>query len=119
MTDTINHEAIEAFESDTVLRIDDINGFLNALNYCLRKKGNIRPGHRAAKCIHIEQSSHHSKPNNHHPALMKDPSYEYQQEVRVIWEPRKTPIEPIILNCKAASRFCSLLSGEELNKHLK
>jgi hypothetical protein len=119
VTHEISTKAMKLFESNSVLLINEPKRFFHALSSCLRKKVSIRPGFIISDCVYMCRASHYKSPNPIHPAILKDPSYQYQKEVRVIWEPIKKPLSPIIINCKVAKKFCSILSDKEIDKLIK
>jgi hypothetical protein len=43
------------------------------------------------------------------PALIKDPKYSDQNEVRAIWSPIRAPIKPKIIICPEIIQYCSLV----------
>lgn len=116
LTDVLSTTMMEAFEADLVLKIEDINAFGKALNTSLRKKGNVKPAFESVRCKYINRSSHYSAFTDTHPAHIKDPSYKYQSEIRLIWTPRKEPIMPEIITSKAARKYCTLVDHDELQQ---
>jgi peptide-methionine (R)-S-oxide reductase len=48
------------------------------------------------------------------PALLKDPRYEYQGEVRALWRPHRLPIEPKLIMCPSLARFCSVIGENDI-----
>lgn len=55
---------------------------------------------------YLNKTTHYTQPHTLHPAVMKDPEYEYQKEWRSIWVPKKTNNQPLILNVPKAIRHC-------------
>jgi hypothetical protein len=41
--------------------------------------------------------------------IVKPSRYAWQNEARLLWQPRKTPIEPVVLSCGSLHDFCRLV----------
>ena len=115
----ISKESLKSLDYDSVIIINYPKKFFHALSSCLRKKILIKPGCIISPCSYINRASHFEYPNHLHPALIKDPTYKYQKEVRAIWESPKLPLKPLIINCKVAKKFCSLLTDSKLKYLMK
>lgn len=61
-------------------------------------------------CDYIGRKHHYTKVTSH-PAIIKDPRYSYQEEVRFIWEPKDTnSIEPVCFTIKQIKDNCCLFT---------
>ncbi len=60
-------------------------------------------------CSYRNRKFHYSESESH-PATIKDPEYSYQEEIRLIWEPKSGNIDvrPVYLTIKSISKNCSL-----------
>lgn len=100
---------------DSCVQIDQPEKFFATITDCLYKKGKIKKGEGfAARCIYENRSQHYSKIERSHPALLKDPhDYSYQKEIRAIWAPSESKIEPyIIIQCYPARKYCHIIEGK-------
>ena len=62
------------------------------------------------KCAYIGRKHHYAK-TIPHPAIIKDPRYSYQKEVRFIWEPKENnEIEPVCFTIKQIQNKCCLFT---------
>lgn len=104
-TEQFDSKAMEAFGYDACIEIKSPKSFFNTLSKCFRHKGTYVG---AFKCAYTERKKSYLKQNNTHPALIKEPSYAGQTEVRTIWDPIKRPIKPKIIKCKKAIKYCKL-----------
>ena len=116
VTELLNPDAMREFGYDTAVKIITPNPFFKALTRCLMNERSIKPGFTFSKCVYTERAQHYSRENSIHPAFIKSPRYKYQQEVRAIWIPTETPIQPVVLECPQLRECCSLMSDAELLK---
>lgn len=96
---------------DVCIRIDDDNAFFQKLSECLKKRIPNLNGPYNGTCVYIKREQLYSNENDYHPALIKDPKYDYQKEMRVMWEPTdlSKKIEPVEITCPELARSCSLI----------
>jgi len=96
--------------------ISNLTGlFANALTQCLKKLGIIRGKWIIAPCQYISRHLEESDPKTTvHPALIKDPKYQDQKEVRILWWPVEENINPVTVKCDAAARCCKLVNNSRL-----
>ena len=102
-------DLMREFDSDACVQIDQPRMFFRAITKCLFNRGLIRPRCLADKCIYTDRSQYYLEADEVHPTFIKAPCYEHQKEVRTVWIPRESKIEPIILRCRPVRKFCSLL----------
>lgn len=102
-----------SFGYDSCVRIDQPEMFFGVLTDCLYKKGKIKDGGSfAARCVYENRLQHYSKTGRPHPAILKDTSYSFQKEIRAIWTPSETIIEPSIIQCYPARNYCHIIEGK-------
>ena len=90
---------------DICVKIKEPKEFLRALTWCLRHKANFVGFHR---CVYIDRRVLPTDQHDIHPAIIKDPVYEHQEEVRAIWESKGGGIEPFIIRCRRVAQYCSI-----------
>jgi hypothetical protein len=94
---------MKQFGCDSCLEITDPEAFFRIISHRIRHKGKFDgfgPVHYQSKYTHYTQ------PHQLHPAIMKEPEFEYQQEWRAIWVPNKTPRSPLFISVPKAVRYC-------------
>ena len=90
---------------DACVKITNLKDFVDEINLVFSDKGRFIG---CFKCTYLERKFHHTK-KMPHPAIIKEPRYSYQKEVRMIWEPnRKNNIEPECLTIDKIKNYCSL-----------
>ncbi|MEQ1484626.1 hypothetical protein [Methyloglobulus sp.] len=104
VTKRFSAEAMRNLGYDACVRIDDPASFFRALSHSLRHKGSFQGLH---SCIYMPRYTPPDKQHNIHPALIKEPEYEGQQEQRAIWQPASSKPRPVILACRKARNYCS------------
>lgn len=113
VSEEYNTDTMRDFDYDSCVQIDRPDMFFRAITECLRERGVIKNGVLVSRCIYENRSQHYSQSHRSHPALLKDPRYAYQKEVRAIWMPLESKIEPLIIECRPASKFCFII-GEKV-----
>lgn len=105
MTSQCDLNAMSVLGYDACVKITNPVAFVRALSDELVRLGLVK---RVAlnQCIYAEKRTHHTQPTPYHPAILKDPRYSYQCEVRAVWEPQYGPIAPVVLICPSAAEFC-------------
>jgi len=93
-------------EYDACVRITNVGEFVAKINAVFSAKARFVG---AYLCTYTPRKFHYTD-KAHHPALIKDCRYSYQQEVRLIWEPnnKDDSIEPVCLSIKNLTAYCSL-----------
>lgn len=94
------------FEYDACVRIEDPEQFLDELNACFRPHGEFIGLHR---CVYMPREVSHTEQHAVHPALIKEPHYSNQKELRAIWKPKKDDVLPVVLECPKLSQWCSIV----------
>lgn len=62
------------------------------------------------KVTYSLRNIHYTDNPKAHPALLKEPLFECQYEVRAIWLPKKRfSIQPIFIQCQEAIKYCRLI----------
>ena len=102
-----SHAIMQAFEADTCIRIDDLEGFFEAVHMAVETAGLAKGYVDVAPCDYSGRDRTH-KMERVHPALLKDQTYEYQAEIRMLWKPLTDKlVEPAFVNVPGLMRFCS------------
>jgi hypothetical protein len=83
---------------DCVVILDSVR-FFAAISESIRSEAEFEGSYR---CVYLPRTV----PNSVHPALLKDPQYSSQQEVRALWRPKKPPIAPKIIECPDVTQYC-------------
>jgi hypothetical protein len=96
------------------VQINSIIDFSFHLTEALKKEGDFQ-GPQIISCIYRSRSVDHWEEDFVHPVKIKDPKYESQAEVRIIWFHKNpaTKLEPVILNCDDLKQFCRLSEFEK------
>lgn len=100
---------LEKFGYDTIVEIMEAEPFFQALTHCIFITGRIEPRAFMARCAYTTRSQYYKEDQGIPPALIKDPSFAYQQEVRAIWIPAQQPVEPFFIECPQAVTSCRIL----------
>jgi hypothetical protein len=88
---------------DACVRIDNPESFFRAVSHSFRHAGDYQGFHA---CHYIERDLPPDQQHDIHPALLKDPSYSPQAEVRAVWRPKTRVPKPLIIVCRKAARHC-------------
>ena len=104
VTTKFDPKVMKEFGYDTCFEIIDTTQFINGLNRCMRHKGTFIG---AYECIYTEKVVSPGNKPNHHPALVKDPKFSYQNEVRLLWKPNSEHPRPVRMTCRKIPRHCS------------
>ena len=97
--------------AESCLQIEDINGFYHVVTETLNSITSV-----VFRGVHEVKYQNREEPWNgqdwgHHPALIKEPVFEPQGELRAIWQPRANKsIEPIIIGNYRLGTFCRIIS---------
>ncbi len=88
---------------DACLEIVDPDGFFLAVSGVLGERADFL-GYRPVAYVgrSWSRASHPGVPR----ALLKEPEYAYQAEIRALWKPRLRPIAPLLIDAPAARAFC-------------
>lgn len=106
-TETFDEAAMEDFEYDTCVVIEDAERFFWAIAETIKDKAEYIG---AGRCQYTERRKHHAVADDINPGLIKSPEYERQREVRAIWMPKSESISPMIIECPDAAKYCKLYS---------
>lgn len=102
-----SRRALRAFDADASVEIFDPKGFADALLDGLRNQGCAIRGEMAPCDYSGRRRSHEMK--RVHPAFVKDPSYRYQHEVRIVLHPTEEgPIKPFVTRIPGLAQSCRL-----------
>lgn len=93
---------------DACVVIEHPDRFFAAISHSFRHRGNFEG---AYECHYGSRSIPHNQDNGVHPALIKEPAYAYQKEVRALWRPIKTSLAPQIIDCRKLIAWCSAGPG--------
>lgn len=103
-TKIFDQNALADFGYDACIIIHHPQKFFNALSRCFRHTGKF---FGVFNCQYVNRRQWHEQQNAIHPAILKDPQYEKQVEVRCMWEPQKSKVEAKIIRCPKAAKYCS------------
>ena len=79
------------------LEIFDVPLFFKAVTEQLKLDGLATTLLHLGPCAYRNREEHHSVETRLHPAIVKAPEYWYQREVRAIWQPAGSKIEPVVM----------------------
>jgi hypothetical protein len=105
LTESPSQQALSDFGADTCIEIFDIRRFVRALTGHLHRRQLVANKEGVRHCIYGERRRDWRTDDDVYPALLKDSRYEYQREVRVIWQPTNPPITPIVIECLPAAKY--------------
>lgn len=106
---TFDRNAMLEFGYNACVVIHDPDEFFNRISKCLKKLGKFA---LAQECVYSNRQIHHQSENAHiRAALIKEKEYEYQQEVRAIWNATHKTIKPIVLSLGSLTDICSIKSN--------
>lgn len=88
---------------DACIRINNVEEFIRAISEQL----GIGRCHYGPVQYQARQM-HYNIAKSTNPALIKEPQFSYQDEVRALWRPDKADIEPLFVTSKAAAECCEL-----------
>ncbi len=93
------------FGYDACVRIDNPPSFFRVLSAAFAGTGEFQG---AFPCIYEARQKPHDEPHLVHPALLKDPEYSSQYELRAIWAPASGQApKPEIVTCTKIRRYCT------------
>lgn len=102
MSSEYNEHVMKEFKCDSCLEIINPEYFFAAISKRIRHKASF-DGY--VEVSYLNKRAHYTKPHSLHPAIMKDPKYEYQKEWRAIWSPIKTAREPLLIDVPKAIKY--------------
>ena len=91
---------------DTCVKIDNLKEFIGDISQALESKAKFMG---CLPCSYRQRKFHYSE-ENESPAIIKDPKYSYQNELRFMWSSNNSnvKIEPVYLTVKNISGNCKL-----------
>lgn len=96
---------------DACVRIIDPNAFINAVSKLFKDKGH----YETSAYIQYMDRTRHYKDLTPHPALIKEPKFEYQKEIRSIWSPVITTAIPEIIEAEEIKQYCQIIYIDKCN----
>lgn len=105
-TEVFDENALKDFGYDSCLLIEKPDQFFAAITKTLRHKGAFEG---VFHCQYVPRRVEHDKDHGIHPAIIKDPIYKDQKEVRALWKPFKANISPLVIDCRDAAKYCRFL----------
>ncbi|HYR05890.1 MAG TPA: hypothetical protein VEP71_04335 [Gallionella sp.] len=105
-TEKFDENALKDFGYDACVVIEKPNLFFAAITRTLRHKGTFEG---TFCCQYVSRRVEYDKDHGIHPAIIKDPSYKDQKEIRTLWKPFKTNISPLVIDCRDAAKYCRML----------
>ena len=96
--------AMAEFGYNACVVIERPDRFFPAISHALRHVGVLEAVER---CQYLPRSTPHHQDHGVHPALLKEPAYAYQKEVRALWRPIGGPPRPRFIECRKAAKWCS------------
>jgi hypothetical protein len=106
MTHGFSSAAMRAFDADACVRIDNPLKFIKAIHQHLRREG-IAAAATFAPCDYSGRNRNELM-ERIAPAFLKDPSYAYQKEVRLVLQPvtSERPLAPFLVSIPELSSLC-------------
>ena len=101
-----NAALMRDFDYDACVRIDEPEQFLDDLNAFFRPDGEFIGLH---PCVYMPREVSHTARHSVHPALIKEPRYSNQKELRAIWKPTTDDVHPVVLECPKLAHWCSIV----------
>lgn len=90
---------------DSCVRINNPEKFIKAVSDAFSDKGKFEA---TALCCYMSRTKHHSK-SVPHPVFIKEPHYQYQEEIRTVWSPvTEETIQGEIIEIPNLSNYCEL-----------
>lgn len=108
-THEFDRKAMLDFGYDCCVVIEKPERFFAAITHTIRNKTIFQGVH---KCQYVPRRRSHGADNGIHPAIIKDPTYRDQKEVRALWQPLKANAQPFIIQCRDAAKYCTLHVGK-------
>lgn len=103
VSSVFDEQAMHQFGCDSCIEITNPEKFFKAISKVIRHKGGFDGVHRITYGL---KKTDYLNPHQVHPALLKDPQYSYQSEVRAIWNPKKEPRGSLFVKVPKAIRYC-------------
>ncbi|MGR3174681.1 MAG: hypothetical protein ACUZ8N_08800 [Candidatus Scalindua sp.] len=103
VTTKFDHGVMKEFGCDKCIEIKNVKKFIEGLCFCMSNKGKFIG---AFNCIYTDKVVSPGKKPPYHPALVKDPKYDNQKEVRFLWEPMNKNPQPILMACRRIPKYC-------------
>jgi hypothetical protein len=94
---------------DACVEIHQPERFFIALDRSMQRRGSVTYD-ELHEITYRDKNADYLKPHTVHPALIKDPRFEYQAEFRALWTPVDQPIEPIIIEATRAARYLEVIA---------
>lgn len=114
MSEAYDPDIAKNLDCDACIIIKQPLLFLSSIDKCLRGIAKLKNEFLLERCQYASRTQlfsgqHRIFPNiahQSHPALIKENKYYYQREIRAIWEPIDTGIQPMILTCPDIAEYC-------------
>lgn len=108
-TEEYSADVMAEFKADTCLRIENVDGFYSAVGLAIANAtGKELRFYGGQQCTYAQRHVTHAEDHGVPGALIKDPTYSNQKEIRAIWEPTDgSEIKPLIIKCPEARQFCT------------
>lgn len=90
---------------DSCIEIFDVHGLLATISKKIAESAEFKGIHQ---CVYHSRRRRHDEPEIH-PALLKEPGYSYQYEVRAIWSSVSGSPEPRFVEIESISQYCRLM----------
>lgn len=103
MSASFKETIMNALNCDSCMEIIDPDGFFRSISHAARHKATFLG---SAPVVYSCREANYRSPHTVHPARLKDPGYEGQDEVRAIWRPRKELVSPLMLTVPKAIHYC-------------
>jgi len=104
VTEEFSERAMRECGYDACIELVNSQAFFNALDADLRRRDLVGDWN-VCSCEYKPRRRTYDPRDTDHPALLKEPRYSYQKEVRGIWEPRHRPVRPLILHVPQLTPF--------------
>ena len=99
---------------DACVRINDPKSFIMAVSKLFNDKGRYEV---SAYCQYMSRTRHY-KDQSSHPALIKEPKYKYQKEIRCVWSPTTSEqISSEMIQVNEIKLLCEIIYTDAFSKN--
>jgi hypothetical protein len=105
-----DRDLMRTMRYDACVRIRDPDRFFAALTRAL---GSVREFLGYRDVVYEDPRRPRAREAGLHPAFFKRADFSHQAEVRALWEPDTSDIEPVLVVCEEAARLCEISLVDE------
>jgi hypothetical protein len=103
-------------EYNTCVEITDVTQFSQILTASMREQGLQVEDPVCSSVVYAGRRAHHTSQIAVHPALLKDPAYEYQREFRILWPTAEVVTDHIDLQIASLPLLVRLVALDDINE---